>query len=460
MKLKNTTNKEQKINKWNKWKKLTKFIQNATISTLILLAANAWFSQEKQFWTDISKHNNFDYEEFVARNRKKRDIKETNPEKDIRWITFIYIRSSHWDNKDPKALDHFKMITKYNQDPRVKENEKIAIGCYHYFWHSKTNINTQIKIFLEQYNKINKENDWTVDLIPMLDIEHLEWADKEHVRTRALQWLEWVEKATWVVPWLYMGATNYYNFMHVDKRFNKYKVRIAGYTPTRVDQEKWSVKIGANHEATIKPNIYQFWENWAIWWIWAKWGKADMNNTNNLEELIIKNNDYEWEKHIKDFTYHRTSFDKENEILYEIYSYIIKNHGNKEQILNVFEKNWWNKEGALVTDASWKEYNKDIDHKQWTKVYIKEKIKIDNKNYWDDFIYSWVEEINDKYYQKYSYTIKKWWNYWWVLKQFQNNWWDIEWVKAYTIDNNWNLQELDKKTRYTEWTEIFLLKWI
>jgi len=445
----NKITKKEKIN--TKKANLKKTI--ITLSTLV--CGLIWFWQEKQFWTDISKYNSFNYEKFVKRNRQKRDDKENNPEKDVRWVNFVYIRSSTQNKIDKKAISHFENIKKYNQDPRVKENEKIAVGCYHYFWHTSTNVNTQIDVFIRQYNQINKENDWIVDLIPMLDIESLVWANKEHVRKRSLQRINWVEEKTWVTPWIYISATNYYNFIHGDKRFDKYKIRIAAYSTDRINQDKWSVKVWPrSNMEEIKPDIYQFGEGGVIWWIWARWNRADMNNTNNIEDLIIKNSDYEWENYIKDFKYHRISV--KNDTAYKVYSYTIKNHWNRRQILNVFAKNGWDKEDALVTDAKGIEYDENIDHQKWTKVYIKEKIK--HKEYWEDFEYEWLEEINDKYFHKYSYTIKEWWNYGWVLKQFETNWGKLDWTKVYMLDNYDNLVELDRKSRYMKWIKVFVLE--
>lgn len=80
--------------------------------------------------------------------------------------------------------------------------------------------------------------------------------------------------------------------------------------------------------------------------------------------------------------------------------------------------------------------------KEWNQIYIKAKsnqkseinykYKETSKNKGP---FEYIRISNNKKYKVYSYTIKNWWNYGWVLKQFSKNNWTIEW--SIVTDQNW-----------------------
>jgi|GEM_PF-2517495 len=57
---------------------------------------------------------------------------------------------------------------------------------------------------MKQYNKINKDKDGVVDLIPMLDVEHLppnlNSKDKNRIANKVLEWLKGVEAKSGTTP--------------------------------------------------------------------------------------------------------------------------------------------------------------------------------------------------------------------------------------------------------------------
>jgi len=448
--------------------KISKFLEGlfpwslskvAASTTLFMLLNFGWFAQEKCFGTDISKWNDFNVEEFAKRNRKKWD----NPKEDVVWVSFVYIRTSNQDKTDTQSLSHFNKIKEYNKKNTVKSNEKIAVGCYHYFWHTKTDTQSQIDVFMKQYNKINKDKDGVVDLIPMLDVEHLppnlNSKDKNRIANKALEWLKGVEAKSGTTPWIYINATDYHRLIYGNPKFNKYKLWLAAYSECRVNQKTGDIRIGPESKnLRVKPATYQFWEWWAIGGVWASGGKADMNNAYNIAELVVRNSDYRKEaaetSNILDFTYHRISFDKATNTAYKVYSYTIKKYWKNEQVLNRFAKNWWNTTDAIVTDESWNKHNPDITHTQGTKVYIKEKIQ--PWEYGSRFVYRWITTLQNKQYFNYTYTIASKGNYWWVLKKLQETWITIDQNILITDDNGKEYARDEGIDQFTKDQEVYV----
>lgn len=276
------------------------------------------------FWIDISKFNeDIDLNKFKTRNRKKRDSKK----KDVRWVSFTYIRASDWVTKDKKLENHINKIKLYNNDPSIKANhEKIAVWFYHRMdYHSaEENANT----FIRNYNN-NKNNHWWNNLIPMLDLE-ADWNSAEHkvwkkrpklskaeAQKKAKKCLEIIERKTWVIPWIYTTVSIYNNYFLNDNRFNKYKKRIAAYPPSykqgqgpngwreiangpsRINHKTWAVNLWTKN---IYPEMYQSSQEWSVDGAYAiiienrrtkyekKYHDTDMDHTKDITKLFSKNN--------------------------------------------------------------------------------------------------------------------------------------------------------------------------
>ena len=263
------------------------------------------------FWIDISKFNeDIDLNKFKKWNRKKRDSKK----KDVRWVSFAYIRASDWVTEDIKVSNHVNKIKQYNNDPTIKnKHEQISVWFYHRinWWNTaQQNANT----FINTYNKYKNTAGWH-NLVPMLDLEG-KWIKKsriEDVRTKALTWLKLVEKQTWIIPWIYVTTSIYRDYIFNDSRFNRYSTRIAAYPESnpntwreiwraeRINHRTWTVNIWRSNQQFIKPTMYQSSQEWSVDWAYVKtldgrwrykktYHDTDMDHTKDITKLFSKNN--------------------------------------------------------------------------------------------------------------------------------------------------------------------------
>ena len=256
------------------------------------------------FWIDISHHNRrLNWEKLVKTNWDK--WKNSKP--DVRWISFIYQRATDCVTKDRNCSWNVNAIRQYNSVKSVWErDEKIAVWFYHRMWSIGTWVE-QANKFLEVYRK----NTWLTNgntMIPMLDIEWswMKSVSKDFVRRKALNWLNTVEKSTWVKPWLYLTASIYRDYFYNDKRFSSYPVWLAAYPPEdrqwkevwkswRINFKEWTVDIWSpkNH-IVVKPVCYQSSQQWKLAWTGNHQWHTDMDHCKNMDKLLSAYNKSNW----------------------------------------------------------------------------------------------------------------------------------------------------------------------
>lgn len=252
------------------------------------------------FWIDISQHNQkIDLKEFKDRNRLKWDSER----QDRRWVSFVYIRASDWKKTDKKLTDHVNKIAEYNKDKNVINNkEKIAVWFYHRLnWE---NSEEQADHFIKLY-KENKNKCWWNDLIPMCDVENwwknwkwwmdidknkheTESQNKSRIQNQILTRLTRVESKTWVIPWIYIGLSNYRKYISWDKRFKKYETRIAAYNNNSRDNSfdsHWTID-----NSGTTPTIYQSRNTWKVDGASNDAWYTDMDRTKDITKFFSKNN--------------------------------------------------------------------------------------------------------------------------------------------------------------------------
>jgi GH25 family lysozyme M1 (1,4-beta-N-acetylmuramidase) len=182
-------------------------------------------------------------------------------------------------------------------------DKDVAVGTYAYFDKSAAGITDewiekQVNEFIQIYNVINKDGDWLVDIIPMLDFE---FSGKEPVvranteqwqkfREAVLKWLELFEKKTWVTPGIYANASTYHDYFYRNPSFAKYPAWIACYSGDKIDQDRGIVTF---HGDPMQADIIQFSEKIKKSGLWnSKWN-VDGNTSTQWEfwKLIQNNGD-------------------------------------------------------------------------------------------------------------------------------------------------------------------------
>lgn len=143
-------------------------------------------------------------------------------------VLFVYIKATEGATvKDELYASH----------STEAERHGIVKGAYH-FLHLGTDINAQVRNFLETANWNNG------DLPPALDVEveaQAEKYGKQQVQRMTFEWLEAVEKRLGVRPIIYTRERFRDKYLADDPRFAKYKCWIARYNTDGPDNKDWKV---------------------------------------------------------------------------------------------------------------------------------------------------------------------------------------------------------------------------
>jgi hypothetical protein len=315
---------KKQIEKWKKHWKVSNFLRDNIIKLMMALSL-AWYwwvelskwdnghnfessesfveyfwDDDKLFIIDVSENNKFDEWKFKERNEWRWE----NPKEDVRWVSWMYVRIQCERWVDKKYQEFYNRVVEFNKT--AKPGQKIAIWWYVFF--DKHNqamtdewIENQVDNAIESLWILNNENDWVVDLVPMLDFEFSRdpWVNSERWSTckeAVLKRLQLFEQKTWIVPWIYTWWSIYHDYFLGDSRFEKYPVWIASYNEDRVDQSSdWhTVKIWPRADSvSFQPNLIQFTEEISWSWIWNSKDQLDWNTTtiDKFKELIIPNSD-------------------------------------------------------------------------------------------------------------------------------------------------------------------------
>ena len=490
------------------------------------------------FWIDVSRFNNgvrrlewesdksykarcekyWDncYDDFIERNEKKWNSEWW----DVRWVSFIYIRA--WDglsNDVPADKESIKnwtnFIKKYNQEEAIKDNHEQIASWFYWTLTNRKSIQTQADNFLKVYDEY-KDIPWWHNLVPMLDLETDRFTEvktwhkdkkgrvvvderytPQQFKENALQWLQYIETKTWVIPGIYVWAKAYGNYIKWDKRFDKYLTRITAYpgssrktgremgTARRINFEEWSVNVWTSSQPIdIKPDMYQSSQEWSVAWASAevkekdkkKYMDTDMNHTKDITKLFAENNRLNntpttpeptpttpeptpttpeptpttpepapttpeptptTPEPTPEFTKKNVSTDCN----YMVYSYITPAGSTPDSIKNdAVRKNLTNnknKDRILVTDRHWAPLNQ---FNAWDKIYVKIPL----------FLYQRISSDNCKVY---SYIIQKGCN----LEALKNQAAQALNVQKNTVsitDTQWKPYSNNKS--FTVWEKIFV----
>ena len=123
-----------------------------------------------------------------------------------------------------------KVDRKWKRNLKSIRNTKVILGTYHFFRADKDAV-WQAKNFLQYYSY--KKG----DIPPALDLETTENQSKEIIQTKALQFLNYLENETGVVPMIYTNV-DFYNAYFSEEKFEKYPVWIAHYYEEKPDFDK------------------------------------------------------------------------------------------------------------------------------------------------------------------------------------------------------------------------------
>lgn len=262
------------------------------------------------FWIDISHFNKrLDCDKLIALNRKKWDSKKP----DVRWMSFVFIRSSDGLTADSQCSAHTNVIRRYNTDKNVIANkEKIAVWYYHRMspigsWVEQANL------FLKLYKKNQWVSGWNT-LIPMLDFEWgwLKTISVKDARIKASNWLSTVEKWTGVTPGLYVTPYIYKRYFAWDSRFKDFPLWIAAYPPSdkktkkeiwtspRINFKEWSVNVAYSSKDPkewVNPACYQSSQQWKLPWTGDRDWYTDVDHSKNMDLIVTVQNksDWKWE---------------------------------------------------------------------------------------------------------------------------------------------------------------------
>ncbi len=166
-------------------------------------------------------------------------------------IRFCYIKATEgFINSDPKFLENVKALS----------NNKIPFGVYHVFRLMNSDVQSEIKNFLNtEVDARNKEN-----LPPVLDVEPvpvelnntaLLTQNKEAIVARMHIWLDAVEKATGKTPIIHTSKVIWDGILKSPSGFERYPLWVQDYT--------------AN--ATV-PNVPTSWKNNFLMWQYTQTG--------------------------------------------------------------------------------------------------------------------------------------------------------------------------------------------
>ena len=283
------------------------------------------------FWIDVSRYNDqINLASFEERNNKKWETIGN----DKRWVSFIYIRAGDGHpnakpSEDKKSVTNWtNFVKKHNNDRKVKDKHEQIATWFYWTLTNKKSATTQANDFLKIYNRY-KDASWWEKLIPMIDLEtdrrkevkkihknkkgkiiKKEYYTPNEFKEKALQWLQHVEKKTWVVPGIYVWAKAYGDHLRWDNRFNKYITWLSAYSSNnsngredgnvrRINFKEWSVNVwSSKNPIKVKPTMYQSSQEWTVPWTAAKHkekdGKTyydtDMDHTKDITKLFSKNN--------------------------------------------------------------------------------------------------------------------------------------------------------------------------
>lgn len=372
-----------------------------------------FWNDNKIFIIDVSEYNELNLWKFKEWNKKRWESKK----EDARWVSGIYIRvqKEWWADKDFQKF--YEQIKEYNKT--AEQGQHIAVWWYIYF--NKANdaisdkwIEKQVNDAINRLKIINDDNDWVVDLVPMLDFEFKKdpWVKSERwkkYKKAVLKRLKLFKEKTWITPGIYASWTIYHDYFLNDPEFAEYKVRIATYNWKRVDQSPdWhSVFIWPISDSkTFQPELIQFTEGIKWSWFWTEWrgnDNLDWSTTTKekFKDLIIKNNDAPNDLYGK----------------------------NNDKPSNINEE------------------NENNDDNTENKAINTENLQVDKGN----FKYIKIDR-SGKYYV-YSYKIQNWWKTWWVKNQYiRLYWWYIQWIKV--TDAKWD--EISPKEKLEKWIEVYV----
>ncbi len=226
-----------------------------------------------------------------------------------------------------------------------------------------------------------------------------------------------------------------------DKSRDKYKNDEIKFKRTLTANwfNKWPTNFTKNFESWSHVSSYiknlEYYENYEkrLNTLLAKWLTWD----EILEKLEFPFTKVEIQNGDKWRTYYKYEWPSTDEnIISQVFDKWDKKH-NKDKYkntgkLNVLKlKNWW-----IIIKAKSEKTPKKPDLE-----------KVDSK--WP---FEYLNKSSDNKYNVYSYNIKNWWNYWWVLKQFQKNWWKIDW----TLVTNEDWDEYDKTKYFSKWSKVYV----
>lgn len=288
---------------------ISTYTKNLLLTTSLAISSLLAMSQDRVLGVDLSYYNNpTDAKAFTERNLHQWKQFHEDPLHHTPWVQFVYVRTSFWNKIDTSAVQHAQLIKEYNMNDAIPQSEKIALWVYHYFSHSRLDPESQVELFVQQYQQINQDNDGTLDLIPMLDVEHFDNTDIAKVRQNTLTRLQGVEERIWIRPWIYTWAKHFYSFFYLDERFREYPIWLWAYSPQRVVSHENDLELWIGHfkdSISFIPTIHQFSDKWIVPGLCTNYGKwtVDLNYTSSLHDILQQNNDYAvlffttWETH-------------------------------------------------------------------------------------------------------------------------------------------------------------------
>lgn len=162
----------------------------------------------------------------ILTDRARRTIRSKITAKDIKPVSFVFIKSTEGSSmKDKKFRHHWQKAEEHN----------ISKGAYHFFRSSK-NGEVQARHFIKTVGKIGPN-----DLPPVLDIETIhKGCSRKTLNKRALDWLETVSEHYGRKPVVYSSASFIEDILSEEITKN-YPIWVAHYETENPRHENWKI---------------------------------------------------------------------------------------------------------------------------------------------------------------------------------------------------------------------------